>query len=905
MHGLISRARSLWRGLRKPGQLDAEMDEEMRFHIDMEAERLVRERGLDPVEARRRAAIAFGGVEKHKEQGRDARGVTWLYGLSLDFRLGARMLAKYPGLTLVGGLSMAVAIAVGAATFELVTQTLDPRLPLDGGARVVGIRNWDARENDIDPRVAHDFAAWRQEVRSVDDLGAFRTVTRNLIAADGTAEPVYVAEMSASGFRVARVEPLLGRYLVDEDERAEAPPVAVIGYDVWRSRFGGDPAVVGRTVQVGRATATVVGVMPKGFAFPVSHGVWMPLRLNVLDYPRGQGPALTVFGRLADGVSMEAAGTELATLGARAAADHPETHRDLRTQVLPYAKAWSPLQGDGVPWSVIVAAGYSVNASAVMFLLLVCANVATLVFARTATRESEIAVRSALGASRGRIAMQLFAEALVLGAVAAALGLAVAAGGLRWALGVFETVVMDLPFWFSARISPRTVLYAAGLTVIAAMVAGVIPALKITGRGMQARLRQAGVGGSGPRFGRLWTGIIVTQVALTVVFVPIVIITALDIREIRTPQVGFAAREYLAARIEMDRDAPGTSADTSGAAFDARLLASYGELERRLAAEPGVAAVTYAGRVPGAYHPRYPIEVEGGAAPQHKEPAHRVQRGRVGPGFFDALGAPILAGRGFQPGDAEPGATAVIVNEDFVRVVLGGRNAVGRRVRYVEGEDDDVAPRDGRWMEIVGVVRQVALTVDPDLPHAAGIYHPIPPTGDNALYVAMRVSGGTPGDFAPRLRALALAVDPALRLYEVHPLDQAQRGLLMTYTFWVGVAAVAACIVLLLSTTGIYSLMSFTVARRTREIGIRIALGADRRRIVWGIFSRAFTQVGIGIALGTLILFAMAGGVQSLGEAALLGTCVVLMTGVCVLACIVPTRRALAVEPTEAIRAEA
>ena len=908
MNGLITRARSFWRGLRRPVQLEHEMDEEMRFHQEMEAERLVREKGLDPREARRQAAVAFGGVDRYKEEGRDARGLTWPAGLSLDFRLGARMLARYPGLTLVGGLSMAVAIAVGAAAFEVVSQAIHPSLPLDEGHRVVGIRNWDASANRMHGRALHDFEAWRQELRSVDDVGAFRTVTRNLITADGDVQPVEVAEMTASGFRVARVAPLLGRALVDEDERAEAPPVVVIGHDVWRSRFGADPGVIGRTVRLGRSEATVVGVMRKGFAFPVSHGFWIPLRARALDYERGAGPLISVFGRLAPGASIDAARAELATLGTRAAADFPRTHQHLRPQVMPYIRSWSPSPGEGVPWAAVTAMGYSINASAVMFLLLVCANVATLVFARTATRESEIAMRSALGASRGRIATQLFAEALVLGGIAAALGLATAAVGLRWGLGVFETVVGDLPFWFDDRISPATVLYAAVLTVLAALVAGAVPAMKVTGRGMQERLRQAAVGGTGPRFGRLWTGIIVTQVALTVAFVPLVVSVALDIREIGTAEAGFPAQQYLAARMDMEPEVPpGVSPEAARTQMEARFRASYQELERRLAAEPGVAGVTFAADLPGNYHRRRRIEVEGGAAPAVLEPAHRVQVGQVDPRFFDALGAPVLAGRGFYPGDAEPAAPAVVVNEAFVRTVLGGRSAVGRRVRYMDAVDEndpDPDPQPGPWHEIVGVVRQVGMTIDPDLPHAAGIYHATAPGAAFPLHVAVRLRG-PPEAFERRLRTVAVGVDPGLRVYDVRPLDQARQNLLMTYTFWVGVAALAACIVLMLSTTGIYALMSFTVARRTREIGICIALGADRRRIVWGIFSRAFTQVGLGIAIGAVLLVLGAGGIQSLGEAGVLTGIVAVMTGVCMLACIVPTRRALRVQPTEAMRADA
>jgi predicted permease len=900
MNGLFARARSLWRGLRRPDRLAAEMDEEMRFHLEMEAGRLQREHGLSPAEARRRAAIAFGGVDKHKEQGRDARGLNRVTGMALDFKLGLRMLVRYPGLALVGGLALAFAIAAGAATFELMTQVLHPRLPLPGGERIVGIRTWDAAAGRPQPRVAADFLAWRGELRTVRDLGAFRALQRNLVVPGGSAEPVSAAEMNASGFRVAGVPPRLGRPLGEADERADAPAVVVIGHELWRTRFAADPAVVGREVRVGGTPHTVVGVMPEGFGFPVSQQLWMPLRHAALEHPAGEGPALWVFGRLAPGATVDALQAELEAFARRRAAESPATHRHLRPQALTYARSVLDL-----PWGMVTRAAYSTNAGVLLFLLLVCANVAALVFARTAARESELVVRTALGASRRRIVLQLFAEALVLGAAAAALGLAAAGFGLRWGLGVFAAVEGELPFWFHAGLSPRTALYTAFLALLAAGVAGVVPALKMTGQGGEARLRQAAAGGSTLRFGRWSTGIIVTQVALCAAFVPVIADAGMDTDDIRTADVGFPAGEYLSARLETDREA---ASGASAAGSDARLRAAYEELERRLEAEPGVSGVTFAGQLPGGYHPRRAVEVEGAAVPPPSGALHRVQGAAVGTDFFDVLGVPVLAGRGFEPGDLGAGRGVVVVNESFVREVLGGRNPVGRRIRYPEprdrGEPFAAAGEQGRWYEIVGVVREVTLTVDPDLPHNAGIYHPAAAGGDFPLHVAAHVRGD-PERFAPRLRALALAVDPTLRLYEVRPAADARAEALTTYRFWVRVGYMACAVVLLLAVLGIYSIMAFTVSRRTREIGIRVALGADRRRIVAAVFSRSFRQVGLGVAAGTLLLVALAGGIHSLKMAGLLAAGTALMAAATAAACVVPTRRVLAIPPTEAMRADA
>jgi putative ABC transport system permease protein len=467
--------------------MSAEMDEEMCFHLEMEAERLQRERGLDPAEARRQAAVAFGGVEKFKAAGHDARGLAWLGGLTLDLKLGGRMLVKYPGLTVVGGLAMAFAIWVGVVIFEMVMLFVSPTLPLPEGDRIVHLRNWDVQANDPEPRALHDFVVWRQAMRSVTDFGAWEDVTRNLAGRDGEVRPVQVAAITASGFHVAATPPLLGRPLVPADERAEAPPVVVLGHDVWRARFAGDSAIVGQTVQLGEAYATVVGVMPDGFAFPVAHDAWTPFRPDVLDDAPLSGPGITIFGRLAPGATLDDAQAELTALGLRAAREFPDTHEHLRPQVMPYAQMFTADLMSAGEGGIVFGL---IQLFALMLLVLVCGNVALLLFARAATRESEIIVRSALGASRRRIVVQLFAEALVLGAVAAAVGLAAAYVALRqWGLPFLEANLGQVPFWYDPRLSPVTVLYACALTVLGAAIAGALPGLKVT-RGLGSRLRE-------------------------------------------------------------------------------------------------------------------------------------------------------------------------------------------------------------------------------------------------------------------------------------------------------------------------------------------------------------------------------------------------------------------------------
>ncbi|HEX6315726.1 MAG TPA: ABC transporter permease [Gemmatimonadaceae bacterium] len=816
----------------------------------------------------------------------------------LDFKLGARMLARYPGLTIVGGLAMAFAIWVGAGTFEFLSQVVNPQLPFRHGDQIVAIRNLDVQTRDTEGRALHDLAVWRREVRTIRDIGAWRQLDRNLIVGDGRGEPVALAEINASAFRIAGVPAMLGRALLDGDEARDAPAVVVLGHDLWRARFGGDSGIVGRTIRLGATLSTVVGVMPPGFSFPIAHDLWVPFRLDPGAYPPRQGPGINVFGRLADGATLASARRELALLGQRRAVDSRETHEHLRPQVLPYAKSFLNVEG---------AASLGVMSSnllLVMLLGLICLNVALLIYARTATRESEIVVRSALGASRGRIVGQLFAEALVLAAASAVVGLAAASFGLQWA---FDTVVRELldggrlPFWFHSHLSLSTVVYAMLLALMAAAVAGVLPALKAT-RGLGLRLKTATSGGGGLRFGGVWTGVIVAQVALTTVFPVVAFEVRRDSRRLYNYDLNFPVERYLTARLLMDREST-PDADTSEAGFRQRFASTFTALEDRLESQTGT-AVTYIDHLPRAYHGWNQIEVDEGAIAPRDARGHRPSAARIDPDYFDVLGVPILSGRRFHSGDLQPGVRSVIVNEPFVTSVLGGKNPLGRRIRYVAGESSlsPASPDDAPWHEIVGVV--------PDLGTIngygrAGIYHPV--TRDHAYptYLVMRVTGDAAA-FAPVLRSVATAVDPTLRLYNVAPMSGVADTEIAFYRFWFRLTLGVSAVALLLSLAGIYAVMAFTVSRRTREIGIRVALGSDPRRIIGAIFRRPLIQVAAGVAVGTLFVAALfslgRGALPTAMQFARIGAYGLGMTLVCLLACIVPTRRALGVEPTDALR---
>jgi putative ABC transport system permease protein len=496
---------------------EARIEQELRFHVDMETQRLVRETSLPPDEARRRALASFGGVEAHRDALRAGRGTAWLNGLGLDLKLGFRMLAKYPGLTIVGVLGMSVAVTIGALAFTAVNTAMSRSLPMPDGDRVVSIKAHDAETMDhVGEVVLHDLETWRSSLTAIDGLSAFRLVPANLVV--GSAAPVYVldAEMSASGFRLTRIPPVIGRYLRDDDEREGAPDVAVVGYDLWQNRLGGRPDAIGSTIQLGNTRFTVVGVMPQGFGFPYDNNVWTPLRMDPVRHVRGKAPPLEAFGRLAPGASLEEAQLQLTTIGQRLAAEHPETHRNIRPRISLYSRVFVDSPG---------VAGLLRLGQVVVSLLLVVIgiNVAVLVYARTASRTGEIAVRTALGASRRRIVMQLFGEALALSGVASLVGLVAA----HFVFQRVESMIRfsadnHLPYWMELKVTPMVAVYVAGMAVLAAVIIGVIPGVKATQGSVGASIKKSS-GGASIRLGRSWTALLVAQVAISVAALPVAI----------------------------------------------------------------------------------------------------------------------------------------------------------------------------------------------------------------------------------------------------------------------------------------------------------------------------------------------------------------------------------------------
>jgi predicted permease len=895
---------------------DDDLQRELAGHVAL-AEDELRRQGHAPSDAARLARAAAGGRIQALEGLRDQRGLPWLGSSWLDLKLGLRLLVRNRGLTLAGGLAMTVAMSIAAVVFAAFDILMWTPLPLDEGDRVVAIQMWDREAGERRDTAWRDVERWRDTLQSVGEIAAFQTIRRNVITADGSVELAAVAEMSAAGFRVARVPPLLGRAIADADAASGAPPVVVIGHDVWQRRFAGAGDVIGRELRLGDRVHTIVGVMPEGFQFPFNFRYWTPLAPGPDDVLRDAGPEGVVFGRLAEGATIARADAEVAALGTlpalRSAQREGGPIRSAQREggpirsaqrgggpnteatgprVVPYTFAFT---GDfergelGMIWSLS-------SLLLVLLLLPPCANIAILTYARTVTRQQEFAARHALGGSRARIVSQLFMEALVLAAAAAGAALLILRAASTVMAGRLQDIPGGPPFWLTLDVSYRTLLFVAGLAVVGAAVSGLVPALQATRR--LGRLGAGTLAGrTSLRLGATWTALVIAQVAFSVAALPLAAELAWGTLRSGVVGPGFAAEEFATARIAFE---------------DGRDAALFGnrqrELAQRLLADPGILGVAAALRPPGE-EPWVFVDIEGVDVPVEilngRLPGFRTRFNQVDAAFFDVYQVPALAGRRFQEGDAAAEIDTAIVNRNFAETIAPGGNALGRRFRYVEamGGEWRYGLEADRWYEIAGIVGNLPATSDDRV-----AYHLAVPGQLHPAHLQLHLSGG-PVRLAERLRDAAAGVDPALHVDQVRTLAEIYRE--HRFGDNVGAITIGAVTgsVLLLSAAGLYALMAFTVAQRRREIGIRSALGAQPRQLVASMFKRTFWQIGAGAGMGMVAAYLVGryipieqiGGLPIPG---ILPGAAAFMLLVGALASLGPARRGLRIDPTEALRSE-
>jgi putative ABC transport system permease protein len=803
-----------------------------------------------------------------------------------DLRYGLRGLRQNLAFTLVAVCSLALGIGANTAIFSLFNAVLLRPLPFREPERLAMV--WEetpsigATRDEVAPA---NFVDWRAQNRSFDEMAALSWKSFN-VTGDGEPERVSGYSVTANLFQMIGARPAIGRAFLPEENRDGAPKVVMLSHGLWQRRYGGDPAVLGRGVLLDGERYTVVGVMPAGFQFLQSYiGMWVPLTLAPEETTQRSANYLTVVGRLKEGVTAEQAQSDIGAIAERIAKQYPDSSEGLRSSVVPLREQ---LSGKARRPLVVLLA-------AVGFVLLIaCANVANLLLARAARRRREFAVRTALGASRGRVVRQLLTESVLLSALGGAAGLLLAA----WGFEFLKKLVPDtLTLTTSLGLSKTVFGYAAGVSVLTSVVFGLAPALQASRADVNEVLKQGGRTGAGGG-GRLRGALVITEVALALVLLVGAGLMMQTVSRLRGQYSMLRPEQLLTARTVLPGNKYGEHA---------RRAAFYDEVLARVRRLPGVVSAGYTTSVPlqwkgGANG----FEMEGETPPGVTPNAiHR----QVSAGYLETLGVPLREGRLIEERDDERAQFVLVVNETMARKFWPGQSAVGKRVRFgPAGARPETLP----WRTVVGVVADVR-QIGMDAPAKAEMYLPHRQVKTFAFFrprdLVVRAAGD-PLALVPALTREVRAVDPDQPLSNVATMEQQLgdetgsrgTGMLLLSAF--------AGLALLLAAVGIYGVLAYFVAQHVPEIGVRLALGARPRDILALVLKK-----GMGLALGgvaaglagsfalTRLMSGLLYGVTATDPVTFAGVAL-LLAGVALVACLVPARRATKVDPMIALRYE-
>jgi len=802
-----------------------------------------------------------------------------------DLRYAARTLVKNPGVSLMAVGALGLGIGLTATMFSIVYGTLYRGLPFEDAERIVHLErtNPEAAIESMEVTV-HDYVDWREQQTAFTDLAAFYTGTVNVRGSE-RAIRFDGGFMTANAFRLLGVGPVVGRGFQPEDDRPGAARVMLVGHRVWEERFDGDPGVVGRSVTVNGETGTIVGVMPEDFLFPFAQEVWVNLRPDPLGTERGEGTTLEVFGRLRDGISLDRAAVEMNQIARRLAEAHPETNEGIGVAIKPFTDEFIGEEPARLLWVMMGAVA--------AVLLIACTNVANLLLARTALRTREVAIRSAMGASRRRLLLQLLSESFALSLAGAALGAGLAWVGIR----AFDRAVapVDMPFWLEYQLDAPVLLFVTGITVVAAMVSGVIPAVQATRGDVTEILKDESRGSSSLRIGRLSRGLVVAEVAFSMGLLVAAGLMTKSVVQLRTFDYPFLHENVFTARVGL------FEADYPDAAERRRF---FDRVEERLAGLPGAEAVTVTNNLPGLNAWPTPVTIEGrsyGGSQDYPTAFYTISA----PSFFRTFGVEVLRGRGLGPEDQEGSLPVAVVNRSFAAKHFPGEDPLGKRFRLGRGDSDEP------WLTVVGVVPDLYMQGlgNPEDEDGSGFYIPLAQSDLRFASLAIR-AGSAPLSLTAAVRDAVAAVDPDLPLYWVDTLDGRIAEATWFYRVFGTLFMVFGAVALFLASVGLYGVMAFGVSRRSHEVGIRMALGARGGDVVRMVVRQGLVQVGFGLGLGLGLALVIGRGLQLVlfdvepQDPAVISGIALLLMATGLLASLLPASRATRVDPVDALRAE-
>jgi putative ABC transport system permease protein len=804
-----------------------------------------------------------------------------------DVRFGARMLAKDKTFTFFAVLALALGIGATTAVFSVVEAALLHPLPYDDARVVAIVENREGHRAQITPA---NFLDWREQQTAFEHLSAYFVRDGNVRA--GGAEPrrLHMAVTSADFFEALGVRPVAGRTFRADEETAGHAPVAVVGYGLWQRDFGGDPAAVGKTVAVDGEPYEIVGVMPAEMRFPKDAELWVaPRRLvpeadiDIGDITQVRGLGyLGAVARLRPGVTLDEARAEMELVTDRLRERYPETNGKRYDVVMPLRES---LVGDARPALAVLGGAVA------CVLLIACANVANLLLARSAARQKELAIRSAIGASRLRSVRQLLTESVLLSLAGGAAGLAVAALAVRLIVARAPDVV---PPGVAIGLDARALAFTLAVSVATGLVFGVAPAVRATAANVDELLRDGGRGTTaGARRARLHGTLIVAEVALSVMLLAGAGLLARSFVALEAVPLGFEPDGVVTARLA---PSGGRYAD------DARKDAYYAAALERLGAIPSVEAAGAINTLPLAPGPvsGYVVDARPALTPDKQPGANRRM---VTGDYFRAVGMRLLAGRSLDGRDAADAPLVAVVNEAFARQEFPGEDPVGRRLSFGTRANGERV-----WLEIVGVVADVrseAADVDPK-PEA---YVPLAQSSTSGMSLAVRTSGD-PAASLPAIRDALASVDPEQPIADVATLDEVVARSLARPGFYALLLGAFAAIALAMAAAGVYGVTSYSVSQRAHEIGVRMALGATGARVVGMILGQGARLTLAGLAVGVAGALAgsrLVGGLLfgvTATDPGVFAASVALLAAAALVACAIPARRATKVDPVTALRGE-
>ena len=842
-------------------------------------------RGLTPDQARRAALIRMGGPVSIKEQHRGIRGLPAVEAVLQDLRFAFRLIAKEPRFSAAAVLALALGIGINAIGFTVVNAAFLRGLPVEDAERLYTL-SWKSRLGRR-VNVSHaELQDWREQSRTFAGFAAFSDATMNISDDRALPEQVQGSRVTANAFGVLRLQPLLGRDFAPGDDGTGAEPVVIIGYGIWKNRYGADPNVIGASLRVNGQPATIIGIMPERMKFPDSTELWIPA---VPAEARRNVRPLIVFGRLRDGSSRPEAQSELDVIAQRLAATFPDTNKDLGAiSVETFTERFIGGKARTMFLAMMGAVGF--------VLLIACANVANLLLSRSAHRAREIAIRMALGATRWRIIRQLLLESVVLAFIGGSIGLLLAVAGV----GMFETAMQDSgkPFWLVFTVDYVVIGYAAAICVLTAVLSGLAPALHVSKTNQNDVLKEGGRGTAGSVRARWFTGtMVVAELALTVILLAGAGLMIRSFIKVSSIDIGVGIDQLMTMRMQLPESRYATP--------EAR-RAFFERLELRLAAIPGVELAAVTTGVPPLDGGERLLEIDPRAGSQ--EPATFVSTVTISPRFFGVVGVPLVRGRNFQDLDGAPGSETVIINERLATQFFRGEDPIGRRLRFTQRETTPGKSPDG-WRTIVGISGRILHGSPEDAYLNFVVYIPYRQESPAAASLLVR-STLAPGAVIDAVRREVQAIDrdqPVFAIQTVAQMMVADRWPLRAFG---GMFALFAVVALVLSSVGLYALVAYSVTQRTQEIGVRMALGAERRQVSWMILRLGLIRLALGLTFGLAGALALSGVIRRTlvgitpSDPVTFAAITLLLAVVSIAACLLPARRATRVDPVVALRAE-